>query len=179
MELMRKSWDQHFLAIAQEVASMGTCTRRQVGCVLVDDRRVILSTGFNGVPPKWDHCRGTVEEGARPCPGASAESGTGLDLCYANHAEVNALLHCSDVMRAHTCYTTSSPCISCVKILLCTGVCRIVFCEEYPHPEAKELWTRTSLFLPQRRGPLADHRTWERWEPAMGGIVVVDSSGLR
>lgn len=176
---MRPSWDAHFMKIAQLVAEMGTCARRQVGCVIVDERNIIVSTGFNGVPPKWDHCRGTPEEGARPCPGATSPSGMGLDLCYANHAEINALLHCPDVMRARTCYTTSSPCISCVKALLCTGVCRIVFLEEYPHKEAMELWTRTSLVVPTRGKVFAEHRTWERFEPSVGQTILVQSSGMR
>lgn len=165
---MRPSWDQHFMKIAHLTAEMGTCARRQVGCVLVDDRNVILATGFNGPPPKWDHCRGTKEEGAVPCPGAHAPSGTGLDECYAGHAEINALLHTSDVTRIQTCYTTSSPCINCIKALLVTSCLRIVFSDEYPHPPSRVLWTRR---------PYANsraHRTWERFDGKK--TILIDSS---
>jgi dCMP deaminase len=180
--MARPSWDQHFLNIAKECATMGTCSRRQVGCVLVDERKNILSTGFNGVPPKWDHCRDN--ENAK-CPGANAPSGTSLDSCWANHAEQNALAHCTDRMRIHTCYTTTSCCVTCVKELLHTSCCRIVFLEEYSQPEAKLLWTKTSLLLPTRSGMIADHRTWEQVQdisidqvPAWKTIVLA-SSGVR
>jgi dCMP deaminase len=158
---MRKSWDEHYLIIATEVATMGTCARRQVGCVLVDERRRILSTGFNGVPPNWEHCRDNEEF---ECPGAHAPSGTQLDQCYANHAEQNALSHCEDRMRIHTCYVTASPCVTCVKELLHTSCCRVVFLEEYTQPQARKLWTRTSLLIKTRTGTISDHRTWEQFQ---------------
>ncbi len=174
---MRKSWDQHFLHIAVEIANMGTCARRRVGCVLIDERKVILATGFNGVPPKWEHCR---DNPGHECPGANSPSGTNLDGCLANHAEINALLHCSDVMLAQTCYTTTSPCISCVKALLCTGISRIVFLDEYPQPEAMKLWTRWSLYYPSRTRTLAVHRTWEQLVVSdnEANTTIIGSSGL-
>ena len=45
-------------------------------------------------------------------------------------------------MQARVCYTTTSPCISCVKMLLCTGIRKIVFLEAYPHTESMKLWLR-------------------------------------
>ncbi len=134
---MRKSWDSHFLNIAVECSTMSTCIRRSVGCVLINDRRKILSTGFNGTPPGWPHCN----EGT-PCPGANLPSGQGLDLCYSNHSEINALTQCTECWSIDTAYITSSPCISCVKALMCTSTKRIVFIQEYPHPEAQALWSK-------------------------------------
>lgn len=122
------------LRIAYTWALRGTCARRQVGCLLVDKQHHTLSTGYNGPAAGLDHCT------ERPCPGATLPSGQGLDLCEAIHAEQNALLYCPDVRLIHTCYTTSSPCITCVKLLLNTSCQKIVFCEEYPHPEARVLW---------------------------------------
>ena len=159
---MRKSWDAHFINIAEEVASMGTCIRRQCGCVLVDERRVILSTGFNGVPPRWDHCRDNL---GHECPGAKSPSGADLDSCLATHAEINALLHCADVTKVRVAYCTASPCISCVKALLCTCATRVVFLELYPHKESEELWTRHHLVRQDARGRFVDWRTWEQLQP--------------
>jgi dCMP deaminase len=171
----RQSWDSCFIAMAQEVAKMGTCARRRVGCVLVDDSRFVLSTGVNGVPPGWPHCRDNFENF---CPGTAAPSGTALDLCVANHSEANALLHCADVMRAHTCYCTTSPCISCVKLLLCTNIVRVVFIEDYAQKEAAELWTRYDLEERDRARTITRswYRTWERWNPATGLAEVIRSS---
>jgi dCMP deaminase len=153
--MARPPWDLHFMNIAKEVAKMGTCFRRKVGCVLVNDRNVILSTGMNGVPPGWAHC--SDNEHAR-CTGALASSGTRLDECVANHAEINALIHCPDPREAVTCYTTTSPCISCVKALLCTGVRRIVFSDNYSQQGAMDLWTRQHT----RVGATTYRRSWEQ-----------------
>lgn len=61
-------------------------------------------------------------------------------MCYATHGEQNALLQCRDTELIHTAYCTASPCITCVKLLMNTGCQRIVYQEEYPHPESKNLW---------------------------------------
>jgi len=133
---MRPKWDEYFLKIAQVVSTRATCGRRKVGCVLVDGRMRVLSTGYNGRPSSWRHCFES------PCKAAKAKSGCNLDGCEAIHAEQNALIQCPDSDEIVTCYVTVSPCVHCVKMLLNTSCSRIVFLEEYPHEEAKELWTR-------------------------------------
>lgn len=74
------------------------------------------------------------------CEGATASSGTNLDGCQAIHAEQNALLQCKNIYEIDTCYVTTSPCMTCVKLLLNTSCQRIIFVEEYPHTEARKLW---------------------------------------
>jgi dCMP deaminase len=74
------------------------------------------------------------------CEGAKYDSGEGLGKCQAIHAEQNALLQCPDIMKIHTCYTTSSPCNEqCIKLLLNTSCQRIVFLEEYSK-SGREAW---------------------------------------
>jgi dCMP deaminase len=136
--MSRLSKDDIGLRIAYTWSLRGTCARRQVGCLLVDKNFRTLSSGYNGVPSGAQHC---ID---KPCSGATAPSGTGLDLCQAIHAEQNALLYCPDVRLIDTCYTTASPCMSCVKLLLGTNCRRIVFDEEYPHPDAKTFWEQNN-----------------------------------
>lgn len=132
----RPTRDEVFLNVAHEVKQRATCGRRKVGCVLVNDRGHVLATGYNGVPSGWPHC-----PDQRACPGLTAQSGEGLDECYAIHAEQNALLQCADVQKIHTCYVTVSPCVHCVKLLLNTGCSRIVTSDVYD-VRSKELWER-------------------------------------
>lgn len=159
---MRKSWDRLYLNIAQEMATMGTCHRRQVGCVLTNSSNEIIATGINGVPPGWDHCRQFCPSDTfRRCSAADSASGANLDGCLANHAEMNALIRCPDRLAIHTCYTTTSPCISCIKALLCTSATRIVFAEVYPHPESERLWCQSSLRIVHPHGGIIDRpREW-------------------
>lgn len=163
--MTRPTFDQIYLRMAELISRRSTCLRRSVGCVLVDSRQRVIGTGYNGRARGLPHCnevtnttagnilpneKGYVVARARgvltkaihgnACAGAEALSGTNLDGCEALHAEQNALLQCREVYDIDTCYVTASPCITCIKLLFNTGCQRIVFIEEYPHPEARELW---------------------------------------
>lgn len=131
---MRPSRDVIMMAKCFVASQRGTCCRRKVGSVLVNARGHILATGYNGPASGRPHCTD------HPCPGANLPSGQGLDLCQALHAEQNALLQCSNVYDIETVYVTASPCVTCTKLLLNTSAQRIVFREEYPHPDARILW---------------------------------------
>lgn len=96
--------------------------------------------GYYRFPEPWE--RETVAEYAHSCAGATLPSGQGLDNCQAIHAEQNALLQCRDVMTIHTCYVTTSPCLTCVKLLMNTSCKRIVFSEPYAHKDAALLWAK-------------------------------------
>ncbi len=132
----RPSRDSVYMSMALDISLRSTCARRKVGCVLTDTRGHECGSGYNGVPSGWIHCIDT------PCEGAISISGTDLSKCEAIHAEINALLHCKDVYNINTCYVVSSPCLDCIKVLLNTSCKRIVFIEEYPHPEARLRWQR-------------------------------------
>ena len=118
---MRPSLDEVMMAIALVLSQRATCAKRKVGCVLVDSRGRILSTGYNGVPAGRPHCTES------PCVGATQPAGS--DTCQAVHAELNALLDCADVTKIHTCYVTTAPCNNCNKTLLNTACQRIVYME--------------------------------------------------
>lgn len=122
--------DELFMGMAKVMAQRSSCLSRHVGCIIVDEDYKVLSSGFNGPPRGVPHCIECQRE----------ESGKGLDYCFAVHAEQNALLQCPNVSKIHTVYVTSSPCITCVKLLMNTTCQRIVYDEEYPDPLAKELW---------------------------------------
>lgn len=122
---MRPSKDQYFTDIAKLVASRSTCVRRSVGCIIVDKNYRILSTGHNGVPPGVPHCTN------HPCEGAKCPSGTGLDLCQATHAEINALLFCNDITKVEKIYITCAPCIGCAKAILTSACKEVIYLDHY------------------------------------------------
>lgn len=153
----RATRDEVGLMLAKVWSLRGTCSRRRVGCVLVDKDGHEIGHGYNGPAAGEPHCI------IHPCPGANLPSGTGLDACEAIHAEENALLFCPDVRAIHTAYCTSSPCIRCVKMLMNTGCRRIVFIEEYPHKASKELWVNS--------GKRLGGRTWEQGNDPLYGYA--------
>lgn len=122
---MKKRIDKnsYFMAMAKLVSLRGTCSRRKVGCILVDENYHVLATGYNGTPKGMPHCIDS------PCPGHREQTGVGLDLCEAVHAEQNALLQCGNVEKIFACYTTTFPCNHCLKLLMNTG-CKKIYYEQ-------------------------------------------------
>lgn len=106
---IRPSLDQTWLRIAQVLAQRGSCVKRQVGCVLVDDTGHVVATGWNGRPKAMANCSDS------PCASG----------CDGVHAEVNALLRAHS--RARVAYITHAPCWHCMKTLVNSGVTRVVY----------------------------------------------------
>lgn len=124
-------WDDYFLGIAQAVAVRGKCVRRQVGCVLVADRRVI-ATGYNGAAPGRPDCLdGACPRGkqdyATVAPLADYDTIGSAGFCIAVHAETNACLHATVDTHGATAYITFEPCPGCRKVLAAAGVHRAVW----------------------------------------------------
>lgn len=134
----RPSWDSYFMDIARVVSSRATCLRRQVGAVIVLDRR-LLTTGYNGVPTGFAHCR---EKG---CVRAERDvpSGERHELCRGLHAEQNAIIQAALYgvkIAGSTLYCTHHPCVACAKMLVNAGIRRVVIAEEYPDDLARTVF---------------------------------------
>ena len=136
----RPSWDSYFIQIAEIVKTRSTCIRRQVGAVLVNDKRQIVSTGYNGVPRGIKHCT------KANCTKLYEESGERNELCPAVHAELNAILQAATASfspEGTTLYTTTRPCSSCTMAILNVGIKRVVFVEDYSDPILRSGWLDT------------------------------------
>ncbi len=126
----RPSWDVYFLQLAAQAATRSTCLRRQVGALLVRDKRV-LATGYNGAPRGVAHCLdiGCLREQL------GIPSGERQELCRAIHAEQNAIIQAAVhgvPIDGATLYCTHQPCILCAKMLINCGVREIHYLEGYP-----------------------------------------------
>lgn len=108
------------------------CVRRRVGAILVKDKSII-SDGYNGTPSGFENI---------------CENEEGLTKPYVLHAEANAL---TKVARSHnssegaTMYVTTSPCIECAKLLIQSGVSRVVYSEEYHVTDGLDLLRRAGI----------------------------------
>jgi dCMP deaminase len=128
--MSRPSWDEYFFQIASQVATRSTCMRRQVGAVLVKDKR-ILSTGYNGAPRGISHCIdvGCLREQL------GIPSGERHELCRALHAEQNAIIQAAlhgVKIEGSTLYCTHQPCSLCAKMIINAGIVEVYFDEGYP-----------------------------------------------
>ena len=126
----RPSWDEYFLSIAAKVRERSTCLRRQVGAIVVKDKR-ILSTGYNGAPKGMAHC---VEIGCLR-EKDDVPAGQRHELCRGIHAEQNAIVQAAAFgvsIKESTLYCTHFPCVLCTKMLINAGIKRLVAMEAYP-----------------------------------------------
>jgi dCMP deaminase len=149
----RPDWDQYFMEIAQTISKRSTCLRRQMGALLVRDRR-ILSTGYNGAPSGLPHC----DETGCLRQQLGIPSGERQELCRALHAEQNAFLmaamHGVSVAGA-TLYVTHQPCITCAKMLINAGVKRVVIMDDYPDTLSREFLAQAEVELVRLENPAA------------------------
>jgi dCMP deaminase len=141
--LKRPSWDSYFLEIAAVIAGRSTCLRRKVGAVLVKDKR-LLTTGYNGAPAGLEHCLeiGCLRQEKK------IPSGERHELCRGLHAEQNAIiqaaLHGVSIKGADL-YCTHHPCSLCSKMLINSGVERVILKEGYPDELARQLFAEAGI----------------------------------
>lgn len=143
--LERPDNDTYFIRMAELVATRSTCLRRQVGAVVVKEKRV-LSTGYNGAPKGLRHCD---EVGCIRMEN-NVESGTRHELCRGVHAEQNAVVQAAyfgTSIKDSTIYTTNFPCVMCTKILLNAGIIEIVYKDDYIDPLSKEILKETGIIV--------------------------------
>ena len=134
---MRPSWDEYFMSIVELVKSRSTCLRRQVGALLVKDKR-ILATGYNGAPMGCKHC---MELGCLRDK-LGVPSGQRHEICRATHAEQNANAQAAYAginVKDSILYVTTQPCVMCAKLAINAGISKIVFKGDYPDELSMEL----------------------------------------
>lgn len=141
-------WDKRFMELAKNVSSWSSCVRagRQVGSVIVKDKR-ILTTGYNGAPSGVKTCK---ERGFCLRDKLNIPSGTRAEMCYAIHAEQNAVIQAAKMgisVEGATIYVTHQPCSVCTRILINAGIKRIVYGESYPDEFSLELLKEAGIEL--------------------------------
>lgn len=144
-EILRPSWDEYFMHIARAVSGRATCLRRQVGAVIVRDKR-ILATGYNGAPSGLAHCEevGCLREER------GVASGERHELCRGLHAEQNALLQAAlhgIAVSGASLYSTHRPCALCAKMLINAGIREIFYGSGYPDELAERLLGEAGIRL--------------------------------
>lgn len=124
-------WDKRFMELTETVASWASCLRRKVGAIIVKGKRV-MTTGYNGAPSGIQSC---MERGECLREKMHIQSGTHAELCYAAHAEQNALIQAARYgvnIDGATLYCTHQPCVICAKMIVNAGISRVVYKEGYP-----------------------------------------------
>ena len=149
-------WDIRFMKMAYLVSEWSSCHRhgRSIGAVIVKDKRV-MTTGYNGAPAGMLTCK---EKGICLRDQLNIESGTRAEVCYAIHAEQNAIVQAAKLginIDGATLYCTHQPCSICAKMIINVGIKRVVYEQGYPDPFTLELFEQTGVTLEKYEAPEA------------------------
>ena len=131
MEDKQKSLDSKYLRMARIWAENSYCKRRQVGALVVKDD-MIISDGYNGTPSGFDN---VCEE-------------NNISFPYVLHAEANAitkLARSNNNSDGATLYVTAAPCIECAKLIIQSGIKRVVYAETYRLDDGLKLLKRANI----------------------------------
>ena len=125
--------DYTFLEMAYVFANLSKAKRRKVGCIIVKDGQVI-SNGFNGTPSGFDNCC-EINNKTKP---------------EVLHAESNALMRIARSTNSSigsTMYLTCSPCFECAKLIIQSGIIRLVYKEDYRKEDGIDLLRQTDIII--------------------------------
>jgi dCMP deaminase len=125
-------FDKRYLEMARIWAKNSYCIRKQVGALIVRDR-MIISDGYNGTPEGFENVCEDEENKTKP---------------YVLHAEANAITKVAksnNSSEGATLYITTSPCLECAKLIIQSGIKRVVFCDNYHSEDGIQLLKRANI----------------------------------
>ena len=125
-------FDDKYMQMAAIWATNSYCKRRQVGALIVKDR-MIISDGYNGTPSGFENV---------------CEDENGVTKPYVLHAEANAISKVAksgNSAEGATLYVTASPCLECSKLIIQSGIKRVVYRDEYRLTDGVDLLRRAGI----------------------------------
>ena len=125
-------FDKRYLEMARIWGQNSYCKRRQVGALIVKGR-MIISDGYNGTPEGFENICEDESFHTKP---------------YVLHAEANAITKVAKSNNSSenaTLYVTCSPCMECAKLIIQSGIRRVVFSEKYPNEDGIRLLERAGI----------------------------------
>ena len=131
-EEKQRQLDIRYMKMARIWAENSYCVRRQVGALIVRDK-MIISDGYNGTPSGFENI---------------CEDEAGKTKPYVLHAEANAITKVAksnNSSEGATLYVTSSPCIECAKLIIQSGIRRVVYADAYHSADGIEVLERVGI----------------------------------
>lgn len=129
-------YDKSYMDMASVWARNSYCKRLQVGALIVRDR-MIISDGYNGTPSGFENI---------------CEDENGVTKPYVLHAEANAITKVAksgNSSEGATLYVTASPCLECSKLIIQSGIRRVVFRDSYRLTDGIDLLRRAGIEVEQ------------------------------
>ena len=139
-------WHERFMNLAETVAEWSSCYQenRHVGAVAVKDKHILV-TGYNGAPSGIKSC---AERGECLRRVRNIASGTMQEVCYAVHAEQNAIIQAAKLgvsLQGATLYVTHQPCVICTRMIINSGIECVIYKHGYPDEFALQLFEESNV----------------------------------
>ena len=151
---MNRKNENYFMNYAVKISSNANCIKGKVGAILVKNDKIIAE-GVNSVP-----------NGITPCTEESClrkklnlKSGEHQELCFVVHAEQNALIDALNNkvnIKDSILYVTKQPCIICAKMLINSGIKKIVYLKPYPDKYSEKLLHEAGIEIYKFEGDLGN-----------------------
>ncbi|HDR90566.1 MAG TPA: dCMP deaminase family protein [Bacteroidetes bacterium] len=128
----QEQYDRRYLEMARIWSQNSYCRRRKVGALIVKNK-MIISDGYNGTPAGFEN---------------QCEDEAGVTKPYVLHAEANAITKVAksnNSSEGATLYVTSSPCMECSKLIIQSGIKRVVYCDTYRNVEGLDILRRAHI----------------------------------
>lgn len=129
-------YDRAYMKMALEWSKLSHCTRKKVGALIVKEG-MIISDGYNGTPTGFPN---------------DCEDANGITHWYVLHAEANAIMkvaRSTNNAREATLYLTHSPCKECSKLILQSGIKRLVYLDAYKDAAGLDLLHEGGVMIDQ------------------------------
>jgi dCMP deaminase len=132
----QRQFDVSYLEMAKIWGQNSYCKRKQVGALIVK-QRMIISDGFNGTPSGFEN---------------NCEDENFITKPYVLHAEANAITKVAKSNNSSensTLYVTTSPCLECAKLIIQSGIKRVVYADQYHNTDGLKLLERANIEIIQ------------------------------
>lgn len=117
------TFDEYFMMSAVIASQRSKDPSTQVGAVIVNDEKRVISMGYNGF------CNGVSDDNGKW--GKDDTNPLNNKYMYVCHAEMNAITHATTRMNDCTIYVTHYPCHECAKLIIQTGIKKVVFANKW------------------------------------------------
>ena len=141
--------DTTYLKMASVWSQLSKANRKKVGCLIVKDG-MIISDGYNGTPKGFDNCCETsiMPESISPNDLSSHPPNALITKPEVLHAESNAITKLAKSTQSSidaSLYTTASPCLDCAKLIIQSGISRVIYSELYKNSEGIDLLEKAGI----------------------------------
>ena len=174
--------DKHYLRLAREISNLSYGIRLKVGCVIVKDRQII-SDGYNGTPTGFSNvCEEFVDENLQQKMMEKCHTDEekfnfietkliwdddNIDILKSKrevlHAETNAITKVAKTnfsTDGATIYITDEPCFDCAKLIIQSGIKRVVCWREYRKKDGVELLKKANIEVVKYDNIEYKHENW-------------------